>query len=90
MRYHIIGNDIQVRSMSVIGLRGDVVSSEKEAASALDKAIKDSTVGTVLVSESFYSLPEVSAVIRSHEKTGTLPVILCLQDQGSSPGSSRP
>ena len=90
MRYHIIGNEKEVRALAVIGLKGDVVSSEAEAVSALERTIKDSTVGTVLISESYYSLPEVNALVCTHEKRGTLPVILSLNDQGSLPEASQP
>ena len=90
MRYHIIGNDRQVRALAVIGLKGDIVSNQAEALTALESILKDSTVGTVLISESYYSLPEIKELIHSHEKRGTLPVILCLNDQGSSPEASQP
>lgn len=80
MRYHVIGNERQVRAMAVAGLTGDVVNCASEACSALERVLEDRTVGTVLVSSSCYNEPEVSAVISAHEKTGRLPVIMSLKE----------
>lgn len=78
MRYHVIGSDIQVRSLAVAGVQGTVVTSSDDARSALESVLKDKSVGTVLVSSVYYDDPEVVAVINEHDRKGILPVIMKL------------
>lgn len=80
MRYHVIGSDIQVRSLAVAGVQGTVVTSSDDARSALESVLKDKSVGTVLVSSVYYDDPEVAAVINEHDRKGILPVIMKLSE----------
>ena len=80
MRYHVIGNEVQVKALAEAGLQGDVVCNAEEARAALGRILADRSVGTVLVSSLFHDDPAVSALIDAHEKTGRLPVIMRLNE----------
>ena len=80
MRYHVIGNETQVRAMEVAGLKGDIVTDAAQACSVLESVLADRSVGTVLVSSLYYDDPSVAAVVSAHEKTGRLPVIMSLEE----------
>ncbi len=80
MRYHVIGNEKQVRALGLAGVQGSAVTSAQEACDVLEGILKDKSVGTVLVSSPYYEDPSVAAVITRHEQRGVLPVIMRLSE----------
>ena len=85
MRYYVIGDEDAVLGFGLAGVQGLRVRNAQEAADAFDKALSDSEIGVVLITERVAELirPKVDRYILSED----FPLIVEIPDwQGKLEG----
>ena len=78
MKYFVIAESEKVRALNAAGVHGIESDNLSDIREAVQKAVSDRTIGTLLVSKRVQT--EASDVIEKHRKRGVLPVVMLLDD----------
>ena len=78
MKYFVIAESEKVRALNAAGVQGIESDNLSDIREAVQKAVSDRTIGTLLVSKRVQT--EASDVIEKHRKRGVLPVVMLLDD----------
>ena len=76
MKCFVIAQSEKVRALSVSGIQGIETDNLNDIRTAVEEAVSDRTIGTLLISKEVQS--EASDIIEKHEKRGVLPVVMLL------------
>ena len=76
MKCFVIAQSEKVRALSVSGIQGIETDNIADIRKAVEDAVSDRTIGTLLISKEVQS--EASDIIEKHEKRGVLPVVMLL------------
>ena len=76
MKCFVIAQSEKVRALSVSGIQGIETDNLNDIRKAVEKAVSDRTIGTLLISKEVQS--EASDIIEKHRKRGVLPVVMLL------------
>ena len=79
MKLFVIGDDFSVLGYSLAGIQGTAVKSRKEAAEALQEAMRDPDAGIILITQRIAS--EIQAQVNQAKLKTTIPVILEIPEQ---------
>ncbi len=74
MKYFVVADTERVDGFSCLGVDGIAVHDENQARGAVERALKDKAIGTLLVSSYVYDCSK--QLICKHETTGVLPVVV--------------
>lgn len=84
MRYFVIGDEDTVLGFGLVGVDGVTASDEEEAHSAFDRALADSDVGVVIITERCAEM--MRTTVERYLFTKDFPLILEIPDrQGTLP-----
>ena len=78
MKYFVIAESEKVRALNAAGVQGIESDNLSDIREAVQKAVSDRTIGTLLVSKRVHTA--ASDVIETHRKRGVLPVVMLLDD----------
>ena len=76
MKCFVIAQSEKVKALSVSGIQGIETDNLTDVRKAVEKAVSDRTIGTLLISKEVQS--EASDIIEKHRKRGVLPVVMLL------------
>ena len=76
MKCFVIAQSEKVRALSVSGIQGIETDHLTDVRKAVEEAVSDRTIGTLLISKEVQS--EASDIIEKHEQRGVLPVVMLL------------
>ncbi|MCC6154176.1 MAG: V-type ATP synthase subunit F [Candidatus Hydrogenedentes bacterium] len=86
MNIFVIGDRDTVLGFRLAGVRGGVVSERDDAATALDSALRDSSNGLVLITESIADM--IRERVDMHRASAGIPIVLEIPG-ASGPSASR-
>lgn len=78
MKCFVIAESEKVRALNAAGVQGIESDNLPDIRDAVQKAVSDKTIGTLLVSKRVQN--EASDIIEKHRKRGVLPVVMLLDD----------
>ena len=76
MKCFVIAQSEKVRALSVSGIQGTATDNLSDVRKAVEEAVSDRTIGTLLISKEVQS--EASDIIEKHKQRGVLPVVMLL------------
>jgi len=87
LKYFVIGDQDTVLGFGLVGVDGTTVSSATEARAAFDRALEDSEIGIVVITEATASL--IRPVVDRYVFTEDFPLIVEIPDR-RGPDPNRP
>ena len=78
MKCFVIAESDKVRALNAAGVQGLESDNLPDIREAVQKAVSDKTIGTLLVSKRVQT--EASDILEKHRKRGVLPVVMLLDD----------
>ena len=76
MKCFVIAQSEKVKALSVSGIRGIETDNLADIRKAVEEAVFDRTIGTLLVSKEVQD--EASDILKKHQQRGVLPVVMLL------------
>ena len=76
MKCFVIAQSEKVKALSVSGIRGIETDNLADIRKAVEGAVSDRTIGTLLISREVQA--EASDILLKHEQRGVLPVVMLL------------
>ena len=76
MKCFVIAQSEKVRALSVSGIQGIETDNLADIRKAVEEAVSDRTIGTLLVSKEVQD--EASDILKKHQQRGVLPVVMLL------------
>lgn len=78
MKCFVIAESEKVRALSTAGVQGIESDNLPDIREAVQKAVSDKTIGTLLLSKRVHN--EAADILGKHRKRGVLPVVMLLDD----------
>ena len=79
MEYFVIGDEDTVLGLGMAGVRGKTVNDSREAQAAFSEAIKDRTVGIIIITEAVADL--IRSLVDKYIFTQSFPLIVEIPDR---------
>lgn len=76
MKCFVIAQSEKVKALSVSGIQGIETDNLTDVRKAVEDAVSDRTIGTLLVSKEVQA--EASDILKKHQQRGVLPVVMLL------------
>lgn len=76
MKCFVIAQSEKVKALSVSGIQGIETDNLTDVRKAVEDAVSDRTIGTLLVSKEVQD--EASDILKKHQQRGVLPVVMLL------------
>ena len=76
MKCFVIAQSEKVKALSVSGIQGIETDNLTDVRKAVEDAVSDRTIGTLLVSKEVQA--EASDILKQHQQRGVLPVVMLL------------
>ena len=76
MKCFVIAQSEKVKALSVSGIQGIETDNLTDVRKAVEDAVSDRTIGTLLVSKEVQA--EASDILKKHQQCGVLPVVMLL------------
>ena len=76
MKCFVIAQSEKVKALSVSGIQGIETDNLTDVRKAVEDAVSDTTIGTLLVSKEVQA--EASDILKKHQQRGVLPVVMLL------------
>ena len=78
MKCFVIAQENKVKALNVVGVQGIAVEGLDDVRKAVEDAVSDRTIGTLLVSKEVQE--KASDILERHRKRAVLPVVMLLDD----------
>lgn len=78
MKCFVIAQENKVKALNVVGVQGLSTEGLEEIRKAVEDALSDGSIGTLLVSKEVQN--EASDILERHRKRAVLPVVMLLDD----------
>ena len=78
MKCFVIAQENKVKALNVVGVHGIAVEGLDDVRKAVEDAVSDRTIGTLLVSKEVQE--KASDILEHHRKRAVLPVVMLLDD----------
>lgn len=78
MKCFVIAQENKVKALNVVGVQGIAVEGLDDVRKAVEDAVSDRTIGTLLVSKEVQE--KASDILEHHRKRAVLPVVMLLDD----------
>lgn len=78
MKCFVIAQENKVKALNVVGVQGIAVEGLDDVRKAVEDAVSDRTIGTLLVSKEVQET--ASDILERHRKRAVLPVVMLLDD----------
>ena len=78
MKCFVIAESDKVRALNTAGVQGIESENLPDVREAVQKAVSDKTIGTLLVSKRVQN--EAYDILEKHKRRGVLPVVMLLDD----------
>lgn len=78
MKCFVIAQENKVKALNVVGVQGIAVEGLDDVRKAVEDAVSDRTIGTLLVSKEVQET--ASDILEHHRKRAVLPVVMLLDD----------
>lgn len=78
MKCFVIAEEVKVKALNVIGVQGIAAGSPDDVRKAVNDAVSDRSIGTLLISRNVQSL--ASDILEVHRSRAVLPVVILLDD----------
>lgn len=78
MKCFVIAQENKVKALNVVGVQGIAVEGLDDVRKAVEDAVSDRTIGTLLVSKEVQE--KASDILERHGKRAVLPVVMLLDD----------
>ena len=78
MKCFVIAQENKVKALNVVGVQGLSVEGLDDVRKAVEDAVSDRTIGTLLVSKEVQE--KASDILERHRKRAVLPVVMLLDD----------
>jgi V/A-type H+-transporting ATPase subunit F len=79
MKYYIIGDEDSVLGFGMVGVRGEIVTKQKEAEAAFTSALEDHDIGIVIITERIADL--IRPLVDRYLFTEMFPLIVEIPDR---------
>lgn len=78
MKCFVIAQENKVKALNVVGVQGIAVEGLDDVRKAVEDAVSDRTIGTLLVSKEVQE--KASDILERHRNRAVLPVVMLLDD----------
>ncbi|MBP5552026.1 MAG: hypothetical protein J6X41_01440 [Spirochaetales bacterium] len=78
MKCFVIAQENKVKALNVVGVKGIAVEGLDDVRKAVEDAVSDRTIGTLLVSKEVQE--KASDILERHRNRAVLPVVMLLDD----------
>lgn len=78
MKCFVIAQENKVKALNVVGVQGLSTEGLEDIRKAVEEAVSDRSIGTLLVSKEVQN--EASDILVRHRKRAVLPVVMLLDD----------